>query len=297
MNLIRQWLAALLIWLFFFYNIERISEPINIATFVYVFIIACAIAILLIRKITHVRLYWLFFISIFPYLFLKWWFHYGILGSHLPITVTEICAIGLTILITGQVVRLINEMGEAVSSLTINELLKGSYPFESGQSQIYREIRRARQRQHSTSLLSVSVSKQSLKANLNRFIHDFEQEIVKRYVYARVGNLLLEGLKNTDIVVQRNDHFVILLPETGKPDSISVINRLKFKASKDLGITLKIGAASFPEEATTFELLLETAEGNMDEVLVENEAQPVTLEPASKEAQPVAQEPESNEAL
>ena len=163
----------------------------------------------------------------------------------------------------GHVVNFLKEIEEALYQLTIDPDRKGSHPFELGQSQIYREVRRARKREQPLSLLSISVSENSMNFSLNRFIKEFEREIIYRYVNARVGSMLAEKLQATDIVTLRNNHFVILLPETTKAEAFNVINRIQTVAKRDLGLVLKIGLSSFPQEATTFERLLKTAEDQM----------------------------------
>lgn len=262
MKQVRYWQAVLLVWFFFLYNIERVSEPFNLATFVYIYTAVISLGLLLLRKLVRLKTTWLLVMALPPYFFMKIWLGYPILGSKFPITVTEVCAILLTILLTRQLIRQLDGIGETVSQITI-EQNRSSYPFEIGQSEIYRWIRRARKRELPMSLLAVSVSEDSLKLNIDRFIKEYEKEIIKHYVNARVSNLLVEKLHTTDIVTHRNNHFIILLPETGKPEAVKVVSRLQSVADKSLGLRLKVGVSSFPEEATTFEKLLADAEAKM----------------------------------
>ena len=132
------------------------------------------------------------------------------------------------------------------------------------------------------SLLAVSVNEESLKMNVNRFMKEFEKEIIRHYVNARVSNLLVEKLHTTDIVTHRNNHFIILLPETGKPEAAKVGSRLQSVADKSLGLKLKVGVSSFPDEATTFEKLLATAEEKMEKAEPDGQLLPKpAMEPAS----------------
>ena len=271
MKHIRNTTGILLIWFFLFYNIERINEPIDLASFVYVYVLLLSLLMVFFIPLLKIHFYWLFLISLPPYFVLKEWLYHNLLGRSLPLTVTEVAAIGLTIFFTRQLARQLNEMGEAVTSLIFNPLTKGINPFETSQSQIYREIRRARQYQQEISLLAVRVNEPSLQLNINRFIRDFENEIIQRYINARVGKTFVDKLHITDIVSQRGDHFVILLPQTGKEDTSKIALRLQSSAKDKLGITLNIGAATFPAEATTFEELLASAEEKMCQVSPENE--------------------------
>ncbi len=280
MKHIRNTICLLVIWLFLLYNIERINEPINLASFVYVLALVCCLAMLFLRPLNQMRFYWLFLLCLPPYFFLKWWYRHKLLGLNLPLTITEIAALGMTIFLSSQLARQLDEIKETISSFIIEPLTKGINPFESSQSLIYREIRRARQHQLEVSLLAVEINDQSLKLNLNRFIREFENEIIQSYVNARAGKIFVEKLHITDIVSQRGGHFVILLPETGKENTDKIIQRLQSIAMDKLGVTLKIGVATFPEEATTFEELLENAELKMSRISFESEMAPVEQEAA-----------------
>lgn len=265
MNSIRNWLAGMIVWMFALYNIERISEPINLATFVYVFAFLAALAILFVEPLRQIPLLGLFLALLPPFFFLKWYFGYEILGSSIPYTVTEICAIGITVLITGNIGRHLLDLREAISSIAINRMGKGSVPFDVGQSQIYREIRRARAHHKNASLLAIKINEQSMRHSVHRFIEEVQREIVKHYVKARVSNLLLDELNSTDIVAQSNNHFVVLLPETDKDQSQKVVQRIKGVACEKLDLVLEIGVSTFPDEALTFERLVEIAEQQMHE--------------------------------
>jgi hypothetical protein len=278
MKRFRNTVGILLIWFFLFYNIERINEPINLASFVYVYVLICSLVMLFFHPVLSIHFFWLFLFSLPPYFMLKEWFYHNLAGRNLPLTVTEVVAIGLTIYLSRQVARQLNEIGEAVISTIINPLRKDIYPFESSQSDIYREIRRARQHQHDVSLLAASVCEPSFHLNRNRFIRELENEIIQRYINARVGKIFVDRLHITDIVAQRDNHFIILLPHTGKEDTSKIVHRLQSNVRERLGINLNIGAATFPAEATTFEKLLETAEEKMCQSATEEEKLPAIQE-------------------
>jgi GGDEF domain-containing protein len=265
MNRIRNTIGILLIWFFLFFNIERINEPINIASFVYVYVLICSLVMLFFRPLLKAHFFWLFLISLSPYFVLKVWYYQNLLGRSLPLTITEMAAIGLTLFLSRQLAYELTEMSETVTNIIINPLTKGINPFETSQNQINKEIRRARQHQQEVSLLAVRISEQSLQLNRNRFIRELETEIIQKYINARVGKLFIDKLHITDIVSQRGDLFVILLPQTGKEDTSNIVRRLQSNAQDSLGVTIKIGAATFPEEAITFEALLESAEQKMDQ--------------------------------
>jgi len=263
MKRLRYWFAGTCIWFFFLYNIERLGQPVNIASPVYVFAVACALCVILLRPLHRMPLYWPFLMALAPYFVLKNQLGYSLSGENLPLTITEVCAIGLTILLTGQVARRLEVLEETVTDLTIRHLKEEVYSFNTGQGRIYREIRRARRYRRPVALLAITVTEESLQLSLDRFIQEAQREIIKKYIAARIAELLVEELQDSDVIAQRNDHFITLLPETQQEDIPETIKRLETAAAEKLGLKIKIGVSTFPDEAVTFEQLLEQAETKM----------------------------------
>lgn len=272
-------IIVLIGWLFFFFNIERLSDPINIASFVYVMVALSCILVML-TPVYRLSLQWIFG-GIFPiYVVLKLYFGYPFFGTNLPLTVTEIVAIGVTLVLGRVVMREVAEAREVVARLTLSQLREG-FPFEVGQSLIYREIRRARINDRPLALLSIAPDQNSVATAIDRFVKEAQEEIMKRYVDARIADMLLEELQDFNIVTQRNDHFIALLAET-RPENVErTIKQLRAASLEKLGVQLKIGHAVFPGEAVTFEQLVSNAERRMLDPDSEiNTVDAVSTEPA-----------------
>ncbi|MCA9963675.1 MAG: diguanylate cyclase, partial [Anaerolineales bacterium] len=99
-------------------------------------------------------------------------------------------------------------------------------------------------------------------------IEEAQREILDAYVSARIANLLVEQLKDYDVITQRDRHFIVLLPETDNDKVSEIVDRLKRTAREQLGLEFKIGLSTFPDEAVTFERLLEQAEAKMEQTPV-----------------------------
>jgi hypothetical protein len=261
----------LVLWFFLLFNIERFTQPLNIGPFFYGFTALCAILIVLLPKLHRMSLQALFASALLPYFLLEY-FLGPIREQYLLITITEISALGLTIVLSALTGRRLEELQETLTSLMIGQMSKEVEPFGTGQSLLYREIRRARRHQRPLALLAisaadaplqVSLNESSSKAPFNRFVEDIQHEIVKKYIFARIANLLIDHLEDSTIVTQRDDHFVALLPETPHEDLSAILKRLEIAAEQKLGLKLRIGMATFPDEEITFEALLERAEAGM----------------------------------
>ncbi len=263
----------LVLWFFLINNVERfIQQTLGFAPFFYGFLALCAVLLVLLPQLHRLSLQVLLAGTLLPYLVLEYFFGHAIGAQSLPITITEISALGLTVVMSTLTGRRLEELQETLTGLMIGEVSKEVEPFGTGQSLLYREIRRARRHQRPLALLAITAADDFLKvaldqsvnrAPLNRFVEDVQHEIVKKYIFVHVSNLLIEELGDSAIVTQRDEHFVTLLPETSREDLSSILKKLEVAAEEKLSLKLRIGIATFPDEEITFEALLERAEDGM----------------------------------
>ena len=296
MTQLRYLFIAMCGWFFLLYNIEKLVAPINIASFVYVFVAVCTVLLILSVRLAQLPLQWLFAL-VFPiYFLLKALLNYEIGGASLSLTITELSAITVTVVLARMIGLQFEEWRKIVTSLTLGELRDDLPSFDTGQAEIYREIRRARRHQRTAALLAVTAIDTSgasvgKHTPLYRFLEEVRRETLEKYVSARLAEFLVGELGDLAIITKRNGHFVTLLPETNRANLSDVLRKLQLSAKEKLGLQLKIGVSTFPDEAVTFERMLEDAESEMtnaklpSSVRVEKNSSElsanVTLEPAS----------------
>ena len=303
MTQLRYLFIAMCGWFFLLYNIEKLIAPINIASFVYVFVVACTVLLIVSVRLCQWPLYWLLALVFPVYFLLKTTLGYEIGGDNLSLTITELSVITVTTVLARMIGLQFEEWRKIITSLTLGELRDDLQPFETGQAQIYREIRRARRHQRAAALLAVTAIDISGEADgkriqdtpLYRFLEEVRRETLEKYVSARLAEFLVAELGDLAIVTKRNSHFVTLLPEMDRSNLQDVVRRLQLAAKEKLGLQLKIGMSTFPDEAVTFERMLEDAETEMvgaklsPTVKVEKKSSEVatgaTLEPAQSQLQ------------
>jgi hypothetical protein len=127
----------------------------------------------------------------------------------------------------------------------------------SGLGLIYREVRRARNHQRPLALLSIAVDKNSIGSSVIRSENKNKQPKKMKDSYRDLSKMLIEQLEDCTIIVQNTDHFLAALPETTQKDLPFVVKRLRQKACEQIGIEIKIGSATLPEDECTFEGLYE----------------------------------------
>jgi GGDEF domain-containing protein len=260
----RLLVATFIIWLLFFYNIERLSEPNIITGVAYAFLPAVAVFVILSTRLRKVPLWLLLAVPILAFLMLKAWSGYRVWGAAVPRTVTEVCAIAVTIILARWVNNGMSEFESAIAHITIGKFDALSESFSTGQAEMYREMRRARHHQRPLALVSVGVADESVQVALDRMVQEVQQAMMKRYVLSDVAKTLCEQLEDYDIIAQKDDHFLLLLPEVTSEQLADLIGQLRQVVSEHVGVTLQIGTASFPDDAVTFESLVEKAVTGMD---------------------------------
>ena len=264
MKRMRFIVAALIVWLFLFYNIERLSEPINITNVAYTFVPIMAVLTILVPRLRKVPWGMLLVVPIPIFLVLKAWVKSRVWGASLPLTVTEICVIALTTILARWVSNGLSEFESAIANITIGQVGKLPEPFSAAQGEMYREVRRARHHQRPLMLMAIGIEEESIRVALDRMVQEVQQAMMKQYVLSGVAKTLCDELEDYNIIAQRNDHFLALLPEVASEKLTDLIERLRRVVSEQVGVTLQIGTACFPEDAMTFESLVEKAVKEMD---------------------------------
>ena len=264
MKRMRLLVAILIVWLFLFYNIERLSRPINITKVAYISLPLVALSIILVSRLRKVPLWVILVVPVPLFLALKMWVGFPVWGLALPLTVTEICIIEVTAILTRWVSNGVAELEDVVARITIGFVERLPEPFSKGQAQMYREMSRARHYQRPLALMAVGVDEKSINVALDRLVREVQQAMMKQYVLSDVARTLCDELEEYNIIARSNDHFLALLPEMTSGELADLASRLRQIAAEEVGVALQIGTASYPEDALTFESLVEKAVRNMD---------------------------------
>jgi len=265
MKRLRLLVAMLITWLILFYSIERLSEPINISRVAYPFAPLLALLIVLVPRLRKTPLWILLTVPTPIFLVLKAWAGYRVWGTGIPLTITEICAIAVTTILAYLVSNGVNEFERAIAHITIGSSDKLPDSFSTGQAEMYREVRRARRHQRPLALVAIGIEEDSIQIALDRMVQEVQQVMMKRYVLSSVAKTLCNELEDYNIIAQDNSHFLVLLPETISEQLPSLVDRLRKAVSEQVGVALRVGTASFPQDTVTFESLVEKAVAEMNE--------------------------------
>ena len=252
--------VVLLAWMSVLFNIERLLPPINLASFVYIVAAVCACALLWSARLIEVALTYLFLLLLVVQLGLKYALGYPIGGAYLPVTCTEFVALAITAWIARWASTVFAELRTAMFGNLIGSFQNRSQAFDIGQGDLYREVRRARQFKRPLAFLAMAPAPGTVEAAKDRFTKEVMLRMQRQYVDARLADLLSRRLKDCDVIARRNGHFVAALPEADRDRALKISRRLQLDARKELGIELRFGICTCPDEEATFIGLLQAAE-------------------------------------
>lgn len=263
MSRLRLWITATAVWFFVFYNVERLQGAIDIASFVYGYAAVITTLSICVRPLQRVSAILQLAVYSLGFIAIKYSLGYELIGPALPLTITEICSIGLTLYLSRGVAEAILLMEDSTADAALVQLDNQLASFETGQAELYREIRRARQYQRPLALVAIGPTNQSVNQSLHRFVEEVHHKAIERYIHARVAEVLSKECSQCDLIARRNNHFVMVLPETDQGGASTVAQRLKSSIEAKLGLAVHTGTACFPGQEVTFTGLLERAEAEM----------------------------------
>lgn len=271
MKRLRFWTAILIIWLIFFFNIERIGSPVNIRNYTYIFVAVVAAATLILPRIRQLPLALLVLTPVPLFLVLKAFLEKGdwhanlLAGYSLPLTVTQASAIILTGLLARQITHALWEFEYTIASITFSHLGKIPKPFSEGQGVMYREVKRARRYQRPLAVIALKVDDSTIKLMVPEIVQQVQHAMMREFILASIARTLDDNMFEFDTIALRGNSFVLVLPEVVNQEVPLIIQRLEKTVKEKLNIKLQIGAATLPDDAITFESLVETALKNAEQ--------------------------------
>jgi GGDEF domain-containing protein len=107
----------------------------------------------------------------------------------------------------------------------------------------------------------------SIQVALHRTVQEVQQAMMTRYVITSLARVFNKVLRRIDVVIEQREQgrFVILCPETNATGSNVLADRIQAAVAEQLGVSVKCGTASFPDEALTFEELVRQAESHLQQ--------------------------------
>lgn len=130
------------------------------------------------------------------------------------------------------------------------------------------EIEMTRSRRHHRPLSVLVFKPEEPSSQENQQAYKLmQQDLLRHFMAARIGQIMTNELRQTDLILRTPEgHFVILCAETTRENSKLLAERINEALTKIMGTSMEWSVASFPDEALTFDELLNTAKTKLSSV-------------------------------
>jgi len=192
------------------------------------------------------------------------------LSTEIYLVITEAAFIALAAALTHRVARGLHGLDDALAAVAFGE--NPALPLDGPEAgnEILTEMARSRRHERPLSVTVLAPDPASFDVAVERSAEEVQRAIRSRYVRSSLGRLIAGQLRRSDALFEdaRTGHYLVLSPETGDDGAGLLIERIE-RAAAAAGLKLDSGSASFPEQAVSFEQLIEVAERRLagDETL------------------------------
>jgi hypothetical protein len=186
-------------------------------------------------------------------------------GIYTYLTVTELSLLTITVFLAYDLTRAITEVDEVIEKITLPMLGQRVLRLREASEEIKTEFIRSRRHSRPLSVMVVEMDQNMPKASMERVVREIQKTMVIRYLNSSLAQLLTREARRTDLIMDPEDEngFILLCPETNGSGSEVLAARLEETIREELGVSVKCGFASFPDQALTFEDLLQKAQFNL----------------------------------
>jgi len=271
---LRVYLLLLLVFTGITLNIERLDfgpkeDVINLASFVYLLFGAAVISTILMPRKWKLstRTITIFWVAV--YTILK--FTIGddrpvIGGLYTYITIAEIFALVVLVILTRMVMENLLGLEETVANITLADVSNRVIDMDSATPSINMEFARSRRYNRPIGVVVIKLTPENVQANIDELSKDILRTMMSRYSMSNLIRAIDKEVRRPDLILEQHkeNRIVLLLPESDIEATRAVSGNIQEVARTRIGSTVAIGTAAFPEDAITFEDLVLYAESAID---------------------------------
>ena len=258
-------IMALLTWLAIFFNIERINiadiDTINLASGTYVVGILAALLPLVPLPLKRPLPVLILSLSLLYVGALLLSLNPIIGGIYTYLTLTGAFLLTGIFFLSYRVRQALEEFRDAIEMITFSDKGRHLQKFSDAQELVGIEIDRSRRTERPLSVIVFQTDTSSLNMTMHRLVQEVQRSMMQRYVLSMAAKTFSHYMRRTDIIFE--DHkpgrLVLLAPEVGESEATKVGERIVKLVEERLGVHINFSYASFPQQALTFEELLNVA--------------------------------------
>jgi GGDEF domain-containing protein len=265
-------LIILLLYIALIFNLDRLkwntdAGSFGIHTFVYGLVISSVVLTFLIPRLEHFSIIIYDIIWVLAYFFLRLTIFNDtpfFVGTDIYITITEVAILLVSTAISNTSSHYLTEFGQIIENVYIPESGNRVRKIEAAGEDIKTEFIRSRRHQRPLALVVIRPT-QSIKKpdfEFKKAVAEIQRHLTGRFIAASLAKIISNEARRTDLIISQSENgpFYVLCPETKGEQSIKLAERIRNTAVEHFGIPVSYGIASFPDEALTYEELVQQAE-------------------------------------
>lgn len=268
------WAAIYLALIFVLGQSDYAGRPIiNFASYFYLAVIVAVPVTLFFPSISRVSVYVPLSVWAGVYLVLLQIINrnYSANTGELPVIVLEFLLVEGGVWFAHQLAMQISHAESVMDALALSAFPNRANDIDSENQRIKIELTRSRRYHRPLSLVVIESESEDEKTT-REMLKSIQYDLLNRFTSARVGQIIDDRIRQTDLVLRdRRGRFIILCPETDLENASLLAQRIAQAVKERTSLHVLWGVAAFPEEALTFDDLLQKArERLMDSVPVTN---------------------------
>ncbi len=256
------WAAIYLAVIFVMGQADYANRPIiNFANYFYVTVIVALPLTLFFPSISRVSVYLPlgFWAAVYLVLVQVVNRDYSANRGELSVVVLEFVLLELGVWFAHRLASQISHAESIMDALALSAFPNRARDIELENPRIKIELTRSRRYHRPLSVVVVQIESEDEKVT-REMLKSVQHDLLSRFSVARVGQIIDDQVRQTDLVLRDyKGRFIVLCPETDLPSASLLGKRIARAVEERTSMRVLWGTAAFPEEALTFDDLLEKA--------------------------------------
>jgi GGDEF domain-containing protein len=202
--------------------------------------------------------------------------NYSANKGELAVIALEFMMLEIGVWFAHQLALQISHAESIMDALALSAFPNRARDIESENQRIKIELTRSR-RYHRPLSVVIIQSEADIDLLSREAFKNIQQDLMSRFTSARVGQIIDDRVRQTDLVLRDyKGRFIVLCPETDFANASLLAQRIAQSIKERTSLRVLWGVAAFPEEALTFEDLLQKARERLtDATSIPTEVVPV----------------------
>jgi hypothetical protein len=269
---LNQHIVALVLWLAFAFNIERLgldlgqTESLESPLTLYAALVVCTVLGLVLPQWRRLSLWHMQIVGIVAFAIARSLSTRPLWGQNATfLSLFELVALLITASLAYAVGRSTADFVETVRAMMFEGPEGRVYDGGEADRVVTLEMQSARRSNRPLSVLVMEVCAEDVQAARSATAKEIEHILTQRYGLIGLMQLLSTSIRRTDVVLNynRRGRLVLLAPDIAKEQADVLAQRLGDVARQRLGFRIRSGAASFPAQGATFEEVVHQAEQSL----------------------------------